>query len=224
MHPQTVQQPPQPELVLELCGARLRADLHVPHHATGVIVFAHGSGSSRLSPRNRYVAKELQSARLGTLLFDLLTPEEENADQLTRQLRFDIDLLSRRMVEAVDWLQRQRVAHGLPFGAFGASTGAAAALAAAAERPEAVCAVVSRGGRPDLAPPAVLARVRAPTLLVVGEDDTSVLRLNEEALRRVGTASKRLVTVPGASHLFDEPGTLEVVAQHAAEWFSVNLV
>ncbi len=185
-----------------------------------MVVFAHGSGSSRFSPRNRQVAVALNHAGLGTLLLDLLTEEEGQADRRTGRYRFDIDLLSRRLVTAVDWLESNPAAPR-PVGLFGASTGAAAALVAAAERPDRVRAVVSRGGRPDLADPS-LPDVRSPTLLVVGGADTEVLDLNRQALARLD-CTKRLVVVPGATHLFEEPGALDRVAELAAEWFSINL-
>ena len=193
-------------------------DLTVRDAAIGVVLFAHGSGSSRLSPRNRYVADVLQRARLATLLLDLLTPEEETLDEQTAQLRFDIGLLAERLVLAADWLREREDTGGLPIGCFGASTGAAAALIAAAERRDAVRAVVSRGGRPDLAEDA-LERVEAPTLLIVGGLDAGVVELNEQALRRLRIAEKKLAIVPHATHLFPEPGTLEQVAQLACDWF-----
>jgi putative phosphoribosyl transferase len=201
--------------------AALEGNLGVPEGARGVVLFAHGSGSSRHSPRNRFVAEYLRDAGLGTLLVDLLTREEEAIDLRTRHLRFDVGLLARRLVDAVDWLAHEEETAGLRVGTFGASTGAAAALIAAAERPDAVGAVVSRGGRPDLAGDA-LPRVAAPTLLIVGGADIPVIALNEEALARLH-CRKELVIVPGASHLFEEPGTLEEVARLAAEWFSEHL-
>jgi putative phosphoribosyl transferase len=197
-------------------------DLDVPYAATGVVLFAHGSGSSRLSPRNRYVAEVLEQARLATLLLDLLTPEEEAIDKQTAQLRFDIGLLAKRLVLAADWLRKHEETADLPIACFGASTGAAAALIAAVERAGVVHAVVSRGGRPDLAADA-LDRVDVPTLLIVGELDSQVLELNEQALRRLGAAVKRLEIVPGATHLFTEPGALEQVAQLARGWFVDHL-
>ncbi len=200
----------------------LTGELAVPVGATGVVVFAHGSGSSRLSPRNRLVADDLHGGGLGTLLFDLLTPEEERIDMQTAHLRFDIDLLADRLVAVTDWLVRQEAVSGLPIGYFGASTGAAAALKAAARRPHLVAAVVSRGGRPDLASPA-LPRVRAPTLLIVGGLDGPVIKMNEEAYVQLGT-EKRMEIVPGATHLFEEPGTLEEVARMATGWFVRHLV
>ncbi|GAA2339723.1 dienelactone hydrolase family protein [Streptomyces cuspidosporus] len=198
-------------------GALLVGDLVVPRGARGAVAFAHGSGSSRHSPRNRAVAEVLQRAGLGTLLFDLLTVEEERVDAITAEHRFDIPLLGRRLVAAVDWLGGHPATAALPVGLFGASTGAAAALVAAAERPDRVRAVVSRGGRPDLAGGA-LSRVRAPVLLVVGGDDREVLRLNEQAAAML-TAPHAVHVVPGATHLFEEPGTLEQAAEAARDWF-----
>jgi dienelactone hydrolase len=198
--------------------AVLAGDLVAPERAVGTVIFAHGSGSSRYSPRNRQVAATLNETGIGTLLVDLLTPAEEEVDRLTRAHRFDIELLARRLVAAIDWL-REGPKAPLPIGLFGASTGAGAALVAAAARPHDVAAVVSRGGRPDLAG-AALRRVRAPTLLIVGGADPQVLELNQQALTLLGATEKRLVVVPGASHLFEEPGALEQVARFAAEWFS----
>jgi dienelactone hydrolase len=195
----------------------LAGDLVLPPAASGVVAFAHGSGSSRHSPRNRAVAEVLQDAGLGTLLMDLLTAGEERIDMVTAELRFDIPLLGGRVTAAVDWLHERPETRGLPVGLFGASTGAAAALVSAAARPERVRAVVSRGGRPDLAGDA-LPGVRAPVLLVVGGRDHEVLRLNEEAARRL-TAPCLLRVVPGATHLFEEPGTLEQAADAARDWF-----
>jgi dienelactone hydrolase len=198
-------------------GVRLDGDLTLVERMRGVVLFAHGSGSSRHSPRNRYVAEVLRGAGLGTLLMDLLTREEEQADALTGHLRFDIPLLAARLGVAVDWLTHDEETGGLAVGLFGASTGGGAALVAAAERPQAVRAVVSRGGRPDLAGPA-LGRVRAPTLLIVGAYDHQVIALNRDALARL-ECEKRLEIVSGASHLFEERGTLEQVARLAAAWF-----
>lgn len=200
--------------------ARLEGELVVPAGAAGIVVFAHGSGSSRHSPRNRMVAATLEEAGIGTLLVDLLTRAEEKADRLGGEYRFDIPLLGGRLVAIVDWLRRDR-GSPLPIGLFGASTGAAAALVAAAERPEDIAAVVSRGGRPDLAGPA-LRRVRAPTLLIVGGADEQVLELNRRALALL-PGEKLLAVVPGATHLFEEPGALEQVARLAADWFSRHL-
>jgi len=203
------------------CGdVTLSGDLAVPERAGGMIAFAHGSGSSRLSPRNRYVAGVLQAGGLATLLFDLLTAEEEEVDLRTRHLRFDIPLLAERLVGATDWLRDQDVGE-LPLGYFGASTGAAAALIAAARRPGRVGAVVSRGGRPDLAIP-VLPEVEAPTLLIVGGLDHAVIRMNREALRHL-SGPKKLEIVEGATHLFEEPGTLQQVAALARDWFVTHL-
>lgn len=185
-------------------------------------MFAHGSGSSRHSPRNRYVAKILQQGGLATLLLDLLTSAEEQVDLWTRRPRFDIDLLAGRLGEATDWVQHQTATGGLPIGYFGASTGAGAALAAASERPGAIGAVVSRGGRPDLAG-SQLKRVKAPTLLIAGGEDFQVVRLNREALEEM-RCEKGLSIVPGATHLFEEPGALEQVSQLALSWFSRHLV
>lgn len=199
------------------CSPLLEGSLVIPEGAQGVVLFAHGSGSSRHSPRNQFVARVLQQAGLATLLMDLLTSEEEAIDRVTRHLRFDIDLLTSRLVAAVDWLaSRPRTEH-LPIGLFGASTGAAGALRAAAARPDLVRAVVSRGGRPDLAGE-VLAQVRAPTLLIVGADDVHVIPLNEFALARIH-GPREMVLVTGASHLFEEPGTLEQAARLARDWF-----
>jgi dienelactone hydrolase len=201
--------------------ARLPGDLTVPDGAIGIVLFAHGSGSSRKSPRNRYVARVLEGGNLGTLLFDLLTPEEEAIDLRTRHLRFDIPFLSGRLVAATDWLAHQREVADLSLGYFGASTGAAAALIAAALRPALVGAVVSRGGRPDLAGPA-LANVHAPTLLIVGSLDHEVIRLNEAALASL-RGDHQLQIVRGATHLFEEPGTLTQAAHLARDWFQRHL-
>ncbi len=196
----------------------LQGDLIVPKGATGVVLFAHGSGSSRFSSRNRFVAEQLRSGNLGTLLIDLLTREEEAVDMRTAHLRFDIDLLAGRLVDAVAWLSEQDATRDLRVGMFGASTGGGAALVAAARVPDRVAAVVSRGGRPDLAGPA-LPKVKAPTLLIVGGDDVPVIGMNREAYDRL-TCERRMEIVPGASHLFEEPGTLERVAELARDWFT----
>lgn len=198
-------------------AVRLDADLHVPSPCDGLVVFAHGSGSSRFSTRNRQVAEALQHAGFATLLLDLLTRAEEAVDIYTRQFRFDIPRLGRRVVAAADWAVKQPALRDLNIGFFGASTGAAAALIAAAERPDVSAAVVSRGGRPDLAGDA-LPRVQAPTLLIVGGHDELVIELNEEAKRQMKTIV-RLEIVPGATHLFEEPGTLQIAEQLAADWF-----
>jgi pimeloyl-ACP methyl ester carboxylesterase len=197
--------------------AVLEGDLSVPAGIAGVVLFAHGSGSSRRSVRNRAVAAALRQAGLGTLLFDLLTAEEEALDARTMRLRFNITLLAERLVCAVDWTSRRAESRGLPLGLFGASTGAAAALVAAAHRPTAVGAVVSRGGRPDLAGEA-LPGVQAPTLLIVGENDPEVLVLNRQAAREL-RCEHELAIVPGATHLFEEPGALDQVARLAGDWF-----
>ncbi len=201
--------------------AALSGDLTVPSDAVGVVAFAHGSGSSRHSPRNVAVARSLQDRRLGTLLFDLLSEDEERHDAATGELRFDIGLLADRLVTAVDQLSEDTTTRDLPIGLFGASTGAAAALVAASRRPELVRAVVSRGGRPDLAGDA-LAEVECATLLVVGGSDTQVLRLNEQAAHLLA-GPHELEVVPGATHLFEEPGTLEQVAELAGAWFTRHL-
>jgi dienelactone hydrolase len=203
--------------------AALSADIFLPVSASGLVVFAHGSGSSRFSPRNRFVAEELNQGALGTVLIDLLTGEEEIFDQRTAELRFDIPLLGERLVQITDWMAQQRRFAQLRLGYFGASTGAAAALLAAAHRPALAGAVVSRGGRPDLAGPA-LADVTAPTLLIVGGEDQAVLQLNREAMDQLPPQTKcKLEVVPGASHLFEEPGALDVVARLARSWFLEHL-
>jgi putative phosphoribosyl transferase len=197
-------------------GLTLDADLTIPPGATGIAIFAHGSGSSRFSPRNRMVASELNRAGIATLLVDLLTPAEEQVDRRTARLRFDIPLLAGRLVQVTDWAEAQPATARLAVGYFGASTGAAAALIGAALRPQRVVAVVSRGGRPDLAAEA-LTRVRASTLLIVGGADAEVLALNRHALQAI-RAEKRLEVVDGATHLFEEPGALEQVAALAIAW------
>ncbi|MDV3240453.1 MULTISPECIES: dienelactone hydrolase family protein [Methylocaldum] len=198
-------------------GVTLSGSLFIPDQPQGLVIFAHGSGSSRFSPRNRAVADFLNRADLATLLFDLLTAEEHEVDQYTRQFRFDIGLLTDRLVGAIDWATQYELTTDLSFGLFGASTGAAAALRAAAERPESVAAVVSRGGRPDLAEER-LPEVLAPTLLIVGGYDDVVIELNRLAAERMN-AVNRLEIVPGATHLFEEPGTLEKVEELARDWF-----
>jgi pimeloyl-ACP methyl ester carboxylesterase len=212
----------QEEIRVQAGDVALEGNLVLVEGARGLVVFAHGSGSSRHSSRNRFVAQKLREAGVGTLLFDLLTEQEERVDQRTAHLRFDIPFLAERVVGVTDWLGQQPVTRGLKLGYFGASTGAAAALVAAAQRPEAVTSVVSRGGRPDLAGE-VLAHVQAPTLLLVGGNDVPVIGLNREAFWQLGTQQKQLVIVPGASHLFEEPGTLEEVARLAAQWFVCHL-
>ena len=205
------------EVRIEAGGVSLYGDLIVPSDASGIVVFAHGSGSSRKSTRNNYVASVIRGSGLGTLLFDLLTPEEESIDVYTRQFRFDIGMLSTRLVMAARWIKSLDEVGDLQMGFFGASTGAAAALIAAAELGPLAGAVVSRGGRPDLAGPA-LERVTSPTLLIVGGSDDVVIDLNREAFDRLHCI-KELTIVPGATHLFEEPGTLESVARLAAGWF-----
>jgi putative phosphoribosyl transferase len=207
------------EISLHVGKATLQGTLGVPKNPGGIVLFAHGSGSSRHSPRNRYVAHELQSNRTATLLFDLLTPEEESVDEFTSALRFDIDFLAQRLIGATHWVTGRKDLQGLRIGYFGASTGAGAALLAASKLPDVVSAVVSRGGRPDLAGDALLA-VEAPTLLIVGGNDQPVIRMNQMALEKLKSAEKKLVIVPGATHLFEEPGTLEEVARIAAGWFA----
>jgi putative phosphoribosyl transferase len=201
--------------------AMLEGDLVVPDGARGIVLFAHGSGSSRHSSRNRFVARQLQAAGLATLLFDLLTSDEETIDIHTAHLRFDIELLADRLLAATAWVGGDSQTRGLPVGYFGASTGGGAALVAAAQRPNVVRAVVSRGGRPDLAGEA-LSEVRAPTLLIVGGRDLPVLRMNGEAMQRM-RAEVRLEVVPEATHLFEEPGALECVAGLARDWFRRHL-
>jgi dienelactone hydrolase len=206
------------ETTIPTGGVRLAADLVMPAEPVGTVLFAHGSGSSRHSPRNRAVAHALNRSALSTILVDLLTPEEERLDDQTGELRFNIGLLAERLIGIVDWLRAEQPTGALPIGLFGASTGAAAALVAAATRPEEVLAVVSRGGRPDLAGFDQLARVRAATLLLVGECDEQVLDLNRQALTGLGGRAE-LRVVPGATHLFPEPGALEQVAHEASGWF-----
>jgi len=197
----------------------LEGNLGMPDDPCGVVLFAHGSGSGRHSPRNIFVAEQLRKASLATLLIDLLTEEEEVVDHYTMHLRFDIKLLADRLAGTIDWLAAESFSKSLPIGCFGASTGAGAALVAAARRPNQVQAVVSRGGRPDLAAEA-LPTVRAPTLLIVGGHDRVVIGLNEQAHAHLGSPFKELVIVPGATHLFEEPGTLEEVSRLAADWFT----
>lgn len=210
-------QPTSATLKIPLPDAELEGDLTLPAGCRMVVVFAHGSGSSRHSPRNRYVAQVLNRGGLGTLLFDLLTEREEAIDMRTTELRFDIPFLAKRLVAVTDWLDGQPATRDLAIGYFGASTGGGAALVAAADRPERVSAVVSRGGRPDLAAPA-LPRVTAPTLLIVGGRDEPVIEMNEWAMRQM-RAPVKLEIVPGATHLFEEPGKLERVAGLALDWF-----
>lgn len=209
------------EVIVQSAGVELAGNMTRPDPCVGLVLFAHGSGSSRFSRRNRAVARVLVNAGLATLLFDLLTTVEGQLDEQDGLLRFDVPLLSRRLVGAIDWVGRQAELGGLPIGLFGASTGAAAAIAAAAARPEPVAAVVSSGGRPDLAAED-LPRVGSPTLLIVGGRDGEVLQLNRQAAARL-TAPHALEVVPGASHLFEEPGTLEQAANLARLWFLRHL-
>lgn len=204
------------EVLIAAGRQTLQGNLTVPEGAQGIVLFAHGSGSSRLSPRNRYVAHELNQAGLATLLFDLLSPDEERVDTLTRELRFNIGLLADRLAGATDWVIENPEINRLNIGYFGASTGAAASLLAAAQHSRNVNAVVSRGGRPDLAGPA-LHSVKAPTLLIVGSEDYDVIQLNRQAFQQL-TCEKEMMLVRGATHLFEEPGTLEAVAKAATHW------
>ncbi|KKG81030.1 DeoR faimly transcriptional regulator [Methanosarcina mazei] len=207
------------EVRIPVDSINLEGNLNIPERARGIVIFVHGSGSSRHSPRNQYVADELRRAGLGTLLFDLLTIEEERIDMMTRHLRFDIELLSKRLIDVTGWVLNRPETRDLNIGYFGASTGAAAALIAAKEYATAVKAVVSRGGRPDLAESALI-HVKAPTLLIVGGKDIQVIDLNKWALERIVALDKELKIVPGATHLFEEPGALEEVARLAGKWFT----
>jgi putative phosphoribosyl transferase len=209
------------EVTIPAGQLRLEGNLNIPEEAHGIVLFAHGSGSSRFSPRNRHVAQLLNQGRLATLLMDLLTEDEEAVDLQTAHLRFDIGLLAKRLVMAIDWLVKQPMTQHLKVGCFGSSTGAAAALVAAEERPKDVGAVVSRGGRADMAGPA-LAKVKAPTLLIVGGSDYGVIELNQIAFEQL-RCEKRLAIVPGATHLFEERGALDEVARLAREWFEQHL-
>ncbi|WP_433315394.1 dienelactone hydrolase family protein [Micromonospora sp. CA-269861] len=208
-------------VTIPIGDVQLPADLTLPAQSVGVVLFAHGSGSSRHSPRNVAVARTLNDSGLGTVLADLLSPAEDEVDARTAELRFDIGLLASRLAGIVDWLAAERPAGDVPIGLFGASTGAAAALVAASSRADRVGAVVSRGGRPDLAEDA-LAQVRTPTLLLVGGLDEEVITLNERALAELGEVGQ-LRVIPGATHLFEEPGTLEQVADQAGTWFTTHL-
>ena len=201
----------------------LDGKLSIPRSPEGIIIFAHGSGSGRHSPRNQFVAEKLNEDGLATLLLDLLTADEEELDNQTRKLRFDIGLLSKRLISTINWVTNNRDTNNLAVGLFGASTGAAAALVAAAELSNTVCAIVSRGGRPDLAGKQVLKSVQAPTLFLVGENDPQVVELNENALKYMSTEKKKISLIPGATHLFEEPGKLEEVASLAAKWFGSYL-
>ncbi|OGT60421.1 MAG: hydrolase [Gammaproteobacteria bacterium RIFCSPHIGHO2_12_FULL_43_28] len=191
--------------------------LHIPAGAKGMVIFVHGSGSSRFSPRNQFVARTLQEAKLATLLFDLLTPEEDETDNVTMQFRFDIDLLAERLLQTAKWVSEHPMLRDFSLGYFGSSTGGGAALVAAASKPSLIKAVVSRGGRPDLAADS-LPHVKAATLLIVGGQDDEVIKLNQSALARL-TCTKDLDIIPGATHLFEEPGKLAIVASKAAAWF-----
>jgi len=201
--------------------ATINGNLNIPPKARGIVLFAHGSGSGRFSPRNTYVASQINAAGIATLLIDLLTEEEEAKDEYTGEYRFDIELLAKRLIFATDWLTTNPDTKNLAVCYFGASTGAAAALIAAARLPERVKAIVSRGGRPDLAGE-YLAKVRAPTILIVGGDDVEVLELNKQAMQQM-SSEKKLTVVPGATHLFEEPGKLEAVARLAIDWFLKHL-
>lgn len=202
---------------IQLRSVKLEGNLSIPKNPVGIVLFAHGSGSGRMSPRNRFVARELNQKGIATLLFDLLTRKEEEVDLQTAHLRFDISLLSHRLVETTDWLLKSSQVSNLGIGYFGASTGAAAALVAAAERPGIIKAVVSRGGRPDLAGSS-LSSVKCPTLLIVGGYDDVVIDLNKEAMAKM-TSEKKIVIIPEATHLFEEHGKLEEVAKYASNWF-----
>ena len=209
------------EVTIPVGKAVINGNLTVPQGAKGIVLFAHGSGSSRFSPRNTRVAREINEAGIATLLIDLLTEAEEEIDESTGEFRFNIDLLAQRLVHATEWVKKNPDTESLSIGYFGASTGAAAALIAAAKLPEQVKAVVSRGGRPDLAGEH-LPNVKAPTLLIVGGDDTEVLELNRQASQQM-TSERKIAVVPGATHLFEEPGKLEEVARLAIGWFSKHL-
>ena len=211
----------QTAIQVPIAGEWLAGDLGMPPDPHGLVLFAHGSGSSRRSPRNQLVARTLERRDLATLLIDLLTPQEGAIDERTAEFRFDIPLLAARLVTIVEWLKRQEQTAALPIGLFGASTGGGAALIAASERPREIAAVVSRGGRPDLAG-AALPRVIAPTLLIVGGWDSAVIQMNRDAMSQM-RAEVKLEIVPGASHLFEEPGALDRVTALAGEWFTRHL-
>jgi putative phosphoribosyl transferase len=203
-------------------GVTVDGNLNMPSDAIGVVLFAHGSGSSRFSPRNQYVARQFNKVKIGTLLFDLLTNEEDQEDLASGEYSFNIGLLAERLIAVTEWLKKDPQTNNCAFGYFGASTGAAAALIAAAKLPNDIAAVVSRGGRPDLAAN-YLPQVRAPTLLLVGRLDSEVIELNMQAMEQM-SAEKKLITIPGATHLFEEPGTLEEVAKLSADWFLRHLI
>jgi len=217
----TTREPGETTVNIPAAEAALDGELGIPANATGIVLFAHGSGSSRHSARNKFVATALREAHLATLLFDLLSADEESIDLQSAYLRFDIAFLAERLTAVVDWIAKQEETCHLPIGLFGASTGAAAALVAAAQRPRLIGAVVSRGGRPDLAQQ-VLPVIEAPTLLIVGGKDRTVIDLNQRAFAEL-RCEKKLEIVPGATHLFEEPGALEQVSQLAAEWFAGKL-
>lgn len=215
--------PRDQKVEIDANGVIINGNLTIPKRARGIVIFAHGSGSGRFSPRNRFVAEELNKADIAALLIDLLTGEEEREDEVTREYRFNIDLLASRLMYATHFVKQDSRTSELHVGYFGASTGAAAALVAAAQLPEQVEAIVSRGGRPDLGGEA-LGRVKAPVLLLVGGEDYQVIDLNKEALEKLASVkNKELVIIPGATHLFEEPGKLEDVASHAVEWFKKYL-
>ncbi len=209
------------EVSIPVGDSAIHGDLTLVQNAKGLIIFAHGSGSSRFSTRNQFVARELNSAQFSTFLFDLLTPQEDRIDEHTREFRFDIPLLADRLVLVTNWIQEHKSTSHMPIGYFGASTGAAAALIAAAQLPTQIAAVVSRGGRPDLAKE-YLPQVKAPTLLIVGEEDTDVIALNKLAYEQL-TCEKKLVLVPGATHLFEEEGTLLEATKFAIDWFNAYI-
>ena len=210
------------EVIVQAGEDQLGGNLTIPAESNAIVLFVHGSGSSRFSSRNRFVAKTLNNAGLATLLFDLLTEDEEEVDRFTREYRFDIPLLARRLVDAIDWVRNSESTKTLRIGLFGSSTGAAAALIGSTKRPKEVGAVVSRGGRPDLAGDA-LPNVQTPTLLIVGGNDSVVIQLNEEAAELL-TTKHQIEIVPGATHLFEEPGKLEQVAKLASDWFVKHLL
>jgi putative phosphoribosyl transferase len=222
MDPVSAEYQPEREIVIPIGGASLHGTLSIPRNAVGVVLFAHGSGSGRFSPRNRSVARTLNESGIATLLMDLLSEAEEIIDTHTRHLRFDIKLLTERLLSAVQWLSHEPVTERLPVGLFGASTGAAAAISTAVRASSRVGAVVSRGGRVDLAG-SDLKVLRCPVLFIVGGRDREVLELNERAIEAVGSRVKRLAVVPGAGHLFEEPGTLLQVSRLTAQWFRLHL-
>ncbi len=209
------------EVIVQAGQDKLGGNLTVPAQSTAIVLFVHGSGSSRFSTRNRFVAETLNNAGLATLLFDLLTDKEEDVDRFTREYRFDIPLLARRLVAAIDWVKNSEITQALQIGLFGSSTGAAAALIGSIQRADDIGAIVSRGGRPDLAGD-YLPQVKVPTLLIIGGNDSEVIRLNEQAARLI-SCERQIEIVPGATHLFEEPGKLEQVAKLASDWFVKHL-